>query len=97
MILAYQYKLNPNDRQALTINQAAINIGKKGLELLGLSSSKLLGVTQEVTAKSKLTDLTNNSQEISTALAVEPSNPLQLNLFEWINGQVIGCSESPLL
>jgi len=78
-------------------NQAAINIGKKGLELLGLSSSKLLGVTQEVTAKSKLTDLTNNSQEISTALAVEPSNPLQLNLFESINGQVIGCSESPLL
>lgn len=78
-------------------NQAAINIGKKGLEILGLSLSKLLEVTQEVTLKSESTDLTRNSQEKSTVLAVEPKNPLQLSLFEWINGQVIGCSESPCL
>ncbi|PSF28551.1 transposase [Aphanothece hegewaldii CCALA 016] len=77
-------------------NQAAINIGKKGIELLNLSISKLLGVTQEVTAKSESTGLTN-SQEISMALAVEPSNPRQLSLFEWMNGQVIGCSESPTI
>jgi hypothetical protein len=29
------------------------------------------------------------------ALAVEPKNPLQLSLFEWINGQAIAYSESP--
>jgi putative transposase len=75
-------------------NQAAINIGKKGLEILGLSLSKLLGVTQEVTTKSELTDLTSNSQEISIALAVEPSNHQQLSLFDWINGQAIVCSSS---
>ena len=78
-------------------NQAAINIGKKGLEFLGLSLSKLLGVTQKVTLKSEQTGLTSNSQETSMALAVEPKNPLQLVLFEWINGQAIAYSESPYL
>ena len=48
-------------------NQAAINIGKKGLEFLGLSLSKLLGVTQKVTLKSEQTGLTSNSQETSMA------------------------------
>jgi len=54
----------------------------------------LLRVTQKVTAKSEATGFTSNSKDKSTALAVEPSNPLQLSLFEWINGQAIGCSES---
>jgi putative transposase len=62
--------------------------------LLNSVNSYLLGVTQEVTAKSEATGFTSNSKDKSTALAVEPSNPLQLSLFEWINGQVIGCSES---
>jgi putative transposase len=78
-------------------NQAAINIGKKGLEILGLGLSKLLGVTQEVTLKPETTGLIRNSQETLMALAVEPKNPLPLSLFEWINGQVIVCSESPYL
>jgi putative transposase len=62
--------------------------------LLNSVNSYLLGVTQEVTAKSEATGFTSNSKDRSTALAVEPSNPLQLSLFEWINSQVIGCSES---
>jgi putative transposase len=79
-----------------------VNIGMKGLEILGINPSKLLH--QEVTTKSELTDLARNSQEISIALAVEPSNPQQLilpyvrteGLFEWRNGGVIPCSESPV-
>ncbi len=70
-------------------NQAAINIGTLGLEILGVSPSKLLGVSQKVTTKSELTDSASNSQEKSTLLEVEPSNPLQLSLFEWRNGQAI--------
>ncbi|WP_439638026.1 zinc ribbon domain-containing protein [Spirulina sp.] len=76
-------------------HQASVNIGMKGLELLGISPSKLLVDNQKVTAKSELTDLRN--QDKSMALVVEPSNPLQLSLFEWINGQVTGCSESPTI
>jgi putative transposase len=71
-------------------NQASINIGKKGIETLNLSMSKLLREPQKVTAKSELSDSRN--RETSMTLVVEPSNPLQLNLFEWSNGQVIGCS-----
>jgi putative transposase len=71
-------------------NQASINIGKKGIEILNISVSKLLGVTQKVTAKSELTGSTKHRDK-SMALAVEPSNPRQLCLFEWMNGQVIGC------
>jgi len=53
------------------------NIGLHGLEILGISQSKLLVEHQKVTAKSELTDLRN--QEKSMALVVEPSNPVQLN------------------
>ena len=77
-------------------NQAAVNIGKKGINQLNLSLSKLLGVTQEVTSKSELTGSTKISRELSTSLEVEPGNPQQLSLFEWINGQVTDCSESPV-
>lgn len=56
-------------------NQAAINIGKKGLEILGISPTKLMGVPQKVTSKSESTDLTRNSQEKSMTLVVEPRNP----------------------
>ncbi|WP_342597415.1 transposase [Cyanobacterium aponinum UTEX 3222] len=76
-------------------NQASVNIGIKGLEILGISQSKLLVDNQKVTAKSEVTDLRN--QDKSMTLVVEPSNPLQLSLFEWINGQVTGCSESPTI
>jgi putative transposase len=76
-------------------NQASINIGKKGIETLNLSMSKLLREPQKVTAESELSDSRN--RETSMTLVVEPSNPLQLNLFEWSNGQVIGCSESPTI
>lgn len=37
-------------------NQASINIGKKGIEILNLSVSKLRVVNPKVTAKSELTD-----------------------------------------
>jgi putative transposase len=77
-------------------NQAAINIGKKGIEILNLSLSKLLRVTQKVTAKPELTGLTRKSLETSISLDVEPSNPQQLNLFEWMDGQVTDCSKSPV-
>lgn len=73
-------------------NQAATNIGKKGIELLNLSISKLLRVTQKVTAKPESTGMTDKCQEKLVPLGTEPSNPQQLNLFEWMNGQVIGCS-----
>lgn len=77
--------------------QASLNIAIKGLKKLGISPSKLLGDTEKVTAKSELTDLTRNSQEKSFPLGDEPSNPQQLNLFEWMNGQVTGDSESPVI
>lgn len=70
-------------------NQASINIGKKGLEILGISPSKLLVEHQKVTAKSELTDSRN--RETSMMLVVEPSNPVQLALFQWSKGQAIGC------
>lgn len=76
-------------------NQASVNIGMKGLEILGISQSKLLVEHQKVTAKSELTDSRN--REKSMTLVVEPSNPVQLSLFQWSNGQVIGCSESPTI
>jgi putative transposase len=77
-------------------NQAAINIAKRGIEQLNLSLSKLLGVTQEVTAKSEITEDTGNSEETSVSLETEPSNPKQLVLFEWMEEQVTGSSESPV-
>ncbi|PNW44562.1 UNVERIFIED_CONTAM: transposase, partial [Euhalothece sp. KZN 001] len=46
-------------------NQAAINIAKRGIKQLNLSLSKLLGVTQEVTANSETTEDTGNSEETS--------------------------------
>lgn len=70
-------------------NQAAINIGKKGLEILGLSQAKLLRVTQKVTGKPETTGSSN--REKSASLETEPTNPRQLNLFEWVNGQAIVC------
>jgi putative transposase len=62
-------------------NQASINIGRKGLEILGINPTKLLGVPQKVTFKPELTGLTSNSQEKSITLVVEPRNPVQLELF----------------
>jgi putative transposase len=76
-------------------NQASINIGIKGLEILGISLSKLLRVTQEVTAKPESTGSTKN-REKSASLEVEPSNPCQLTLFEWIGGEAIFYPESPV-
>jgi len=70
--------------------QASINIGEKGTQILGLSQNKLLGVTQKVTGKSESTDSTN-SREKSVPLGVEPTNPRQLSLFEWMNGEAILC------
>jgi len=84
-------------------NQASVNIGMKGLEILGISPSKLLVEHQKVTAKSELTDSSKKREKSMTLVArtersrsVEPSNPVQLSLFQWSNGQVIGCSESPV-
>lgn len=74
--------------------QASINIGMKGIKTLGINPAKLLRVTQEVTGKSESTDSSN--REKSEALASEPTNPLQLSLFEWMNGEVIYHSESPV-
>jgi putative transposase len=78
-------------------NQAAINIGNKGLEILGISPSKLLGVPQKVTSMSESTDTAKNSREKSISLEVEPTNPRQLSLFEWGGSQVTGCPESPTI
>jgi putative transposase len=78
-------------------NQAAINIGKKGLEILGISPTKLLGVPQKVTSMSESTDTPKNSREKSISLEVEPTNPLQLTLFEWRGEQVIVYPESPTI
>jgi len=73
-------------------NQAGVNIGLKGLKDLGISPSKLLRVPQKVTTKPETTGSTSNSRELSTGLPVEPSNPQQLSLFEWRNGEPILCS-----
>ncbi len=81
-------------------NQAAINIGMKGLEILGLSQSKLLGVTQKVTGKPETTGSSN--REKSASLETEPTNPnpppnpflgggTKGGGFEWMNGQAIVC------
>ncbi len=70
--------------------QASINIGMKGLQTLGISLSKLLRVTEEVTAKPEPTGSTK-CREKSVSLETEPSNPQQLNLFEWVNGEAIPC------
>lgn len=78
-------------------NQAAINIAKKGIEQLNLSLSKLLGVTQEVTASPEITGNARNGKEISVSLETEPSNPKQLSLFEWMEEQVTGSPESPVI
>jgi putative transposase len=78
-------------------NQAAINIAKRGIEQLNLNLSKLLGVTQEVTANSEITEDTGNSEETSVSLETEPSNPKQLSLFEWIGDRVTGFPESPTI
>jgi len=78
-------------------NQAAINIGKRGIEQLNLSLSKLLGVTQEVTANSEVTEDIRNGEEISVLLETEPSNPKQLSLFEWMEEQVTDSPESPVI
>lgn len=56
-------------------NQAAINIGKRGIEQLNLSLSKLLGVTQEVTANSEVTEDIRNGEEISVSLETELELP----------------------
>ena len=89
-------KENRNKERFLCINcgfladadiQASVNIGEKGLEILGVSPSKLLRDTQKVTTTSESTGATHDSREKSMTLVVEPSNPhVQLNLFEWMNG-----------
>ena len=76
-------------------NQAAVNIGKKGINQLNLSGAKLLGVTQKVTSKPEVTGSTKISRERSISLEVEPGNPQQLSLFEWINGEVTYYSAIP--
>jgi putative transposase len=60
--------------------QASYNLLERGLKQLGISPTQLRAVRPKVTAK-----------ERSLALADEPSNPRQLNLFEWRNGRAIGC------
>ena len=78
-------------------NQASINIGKKGIEFLNLSLTKLLGVPQKVTSTSELTGVARNSLEKSVSLEIEDgANPLQLTLFEWRDGQATGYPESPV-
>ncbi len=54
-------------------NQASINIGMKGINILGISPNKLLRVPEKVTAKPESTG--SSFREKSIALAVEPSNP----------------------
>ena len=54
-------------------NQASINIGIKGINILGISPNKLLRVPEKVTAKPESTG--SSFREKSIALAVEPSNP----------------------
>ncbi len=71
-------------------NQASFNIGMKGLENLGISPSKLLRVTEKVTVKPELTG-SAKCRDKSVSLETEPSNPRQLSLFEWVNGEAIPC------
>ncbi len=91
-------KENRNKERFLCLNcgfladadiQASINIGMKGLKTLGISQSKLLRVPQKVTPKPESTGSRNG--EISVSLEIEPGNPQQLSLFEWVNGEAIPC------
>ncbi|MCH2247285.1 MULTISPECIES: RNA-guided endonuclease InsQ/TnpB family protein [Crocosphaera] len=91
-------KENRNKERFLCLNcgfladadiQASINIGIKGLKTLGISQSKLLMVNQKVTPKPEMTG--SSDREISVSLEIEPGNPQQLNLFEWVNGEAIPC------
>lgn len=68
---------------------AGIVLAQRGIAILGISLDALLGVTQEVTGKSESTG--SISRDTSEAVVAEPTNPLQLKLFEWMNGRVIGC------
>jgi putative transposase len=65
---------------------AGVNLGMKGLEILGISPSKLLRVPEKVTTKPEATGSRN--REKSDSLEFEPSNPRQLTLFEWGEFQV---------
>lgn len=67
--------------------QASLNIGNKGLKILGISPNKLLGVTQKVTGKPEATGSSNREKSVS--LETEPTNPQQLTLFEWMDDRVI--------
>ncbi|MGK7956923.1 MAG: RNA-guided endonuclease InsQ/TnpB family protein [Crocosphaera sp.] len=91
-------KKNRNKERFLCLNcgffadadiQASINIGIKGLKTLGISQSKLLRVPQKVTPKPEMTG--SSYREISVSLEIEPGNPQQLSLFEWVNGEAIPC------
>ncbi|WP_048753014.1 RNA-guided endonuclease InsQ/TnpB family protein, partial [Crocosphaera watsonii] len=91
-------KENRNKERFLCLNcgfladadvQASVNIGTKGLETLGISQSRLLMVNQKVTPKPELTG--SSHRETSVSLEIEPGNPQQLSLFEWVNGEVIPC------
>ncbi|MDJ0600961.1 MAG: transposase [Crocosphaera sp.] len=75
-------KENRNKERFLCLNcgfledadiQASVNIGIIGLETLGISPSKLLRVTEEVTPKPELTGSLNREKSVS--LEVEPGNP----------------------
>ncbi len=105
-------KENRNKERFLCLNcgfladadqQASVNIGIKGLEILGISHSKLLGVPQKVTPKPELTGSRNG--EISVSLEVEPGNPIPpaplrkggLRGDEWRDGKAIFHSESPVI
>ena len=90
-------KENRNKERFLCLNcgfladadqQASINIGLKGLEILGISPDWLLGVPQKVTPKPEATG-SANGREISISSEIEPGNPRQLSLFEWMDGEVI--------
>jgi len=64
--------------------QASFNLLDRGLKQLGISPNQLRAVRPKVTAK----------EILSSGLPDEPSNPRQLNLFEWRDGQVTGCLDS---
>ncbi|MGY6529431.1 MAG: zinc ribbon domain-containing protein, partial [Cyanobacterium sp.] len=68
---------------------AGIVLAQRGIDILGISLDALLGVAQEVTGKPESTG--SISRDVSEAVVSEPTNPLQLVLLEWMNGQVIGC------
>ncbi|MDJ0730160.1 MAG: transposase [Crocosphaera sp.] len=91
-------KENRNKERFLCLNcgfladadvQASVNIAIQGLKTLGISHSKLLRVTEEVTPKPEMTG--SSDREISVSLEVEPGNLQQLSLFEWVNGEAIPC------